>query len=148
MGGKLTLNLVVSNALEAMSFYEAVFEAQRGDVFDFPGKTGEKEANIIVGNVALRLIDENAAYNCHPPQKGEVDSIWLQMVVEDLDAVLKRAVEHGAVVGQEASELMGTRHAEITDPFGYTWTINQIVREVSFEERYRFYVELQEGTAE
>lgn len=141
MGSKLTLNLVVANAMEAMEFYERVFDARRGEVFHFPDKKGVNEANIIVGDVELRLIDENESYNCYPPKKGEVDSIWLQMIVDDTEAVLKRAIENGAVVGQEVSEFMGTKYAEITDPFGYTWTINQIIREVSYEERYQFYVE-------
>lgn len=99
MASKLTLNLVVENAMEAMEFYEKVFDAKRGDVFHFPGKKGVNEANIIVGNVELRLIDENASYNCYPPKKGEIDSIWLQMIVDDAEAVLKRAVENGAVAG-------------------------------------------------
>lgn len=144
MSNKLTLNMVVANAMEAMTFYERVFDAKRGDVFHFPDKKGVNEADIIVGNVELRLIDENASYNCYPPQKDEIDSIWLQMIVDDVEAVLKRAIESGAVVGQEVSEFMGTKYAEITDPFGYTWTINQVIREVSYEERYRFYVEQHE----
>lgn len=144
MGNQLTLNMVVANAMEAMAFYERVFDAKRGDVFHFPDKKGVNEANIIVGNVELRLIDENASYNCYPPKKGEIDSIWLQMIVNDVEVVLKRAIENGAVVGQEVSEFMGIKYAEITDPFGYTWTINQIIREVSYEERYQFYVEQHE----
>lgn len=145
MGSKLTLNMVVVNAMKAMKFYEKVFDAKRGDVFHFPDKKGVNEANVIVGDVELRLIDENASYSCYPPKKGEIDSIWLQLIVDDTEAVLKRAVENGAVVGQEVSEFMGTKYAEITDPFGYTWTINQIVREISYEERYQFYVEQQEN---
>lgn len=145
MGSKLTLNMVVVNAMEAMEFYEKVFDAKRGDVFHFPDKKGVNEANVIVGDVELRLIDENASYSCYPPKKGEIDSIWLQLIVDDTEAVLKRAVEYGADVGQEVSEFMGTKYSEITDPFGYTWTINQIVREISYEERYQFYVEQQEN---
>lgn len=148
MNNKLTLNMVVADAMEAMEFYEKVFDVKRGDVFHFPDKKGENEANITVGNVELRLIDENASYSCYPPKKGEVDSIWLQIIVADTDAVLKKAVENGAVVGQEPSEFMGTRYAEITDPYGYTWTINQIIREISYEERYQFYVENQESKEE
>lgn len=144
MKNKLTLNMVVANAMEAMAFYEKVFDAKRGDVFHFPDKEGLNETNVIVGDVELRLIDENTSYSCHPPKKDEVDSIWLQIIVDDTEAVLKRAIENGAVVGQEASEFMGTKYAEITDPFGYTWTINQIIREVSYEERYQFYEEQHE----
>lgn len=141
MGSKLTLNMVVADAMKAMEFYENVFDAKRGDVFHFPGKEGLNEVNLIVRNVELRLIDENASFNCYPPKKDEVDSIWLQMIVDDTEAVLKKAIENGASIGQEVSEFMGTKHAEITDPFGYTWTINQIIREVSYEERYQFYME-------
>jgi PhnB protein len=142
----LTLNLVVSDAMEAMEFYEKVFGAIRGEVYQFPGKTGENEANVIVGGVKLRLLDENAAYDCHPPKKEETESIWLQIVVENTDATLEKAVANGAAVGQEPSEFMGTRHAQITDPFGYTWTINQTLQEISFEERYRMYEEMQSQT--
>lgn len=143
MGSKLTLNMVVANAIEAMEFYERVFDAKRGEVFHFPDKKGENAANIMVGNVELRLIDENASYDCYPPKKGEISSIWLQMIVDDTEAVLKRAVENGAVIVQDVSEFMGTKNAEITDPFGYTWTINRIIQEVSYEERYKFYAEQQ-----
>lgn len=148
MDSKLTLNMVVPDAMEAMAFYEKVFDAKRGDIFHFPDKKGANEANVTVGSVALRLIDENAAYRCYPPKEGEVDSIWLQIIVDDTQAVLKRAVENGAVVGQETSEFMGTKYAEITDPFGYIWTINQIIREVSYEERRQFYTEQLENPAE
>lgn len=136
---KLTLNLVVSDAIKAMEFYEKVFDAAKGEVYHFPNRPGSNEANVIVGNVCLRLIDENDAYSCHPPKKDEVDSIWLQIEVENTDATLEKASENGAVIGQEPSEFMGVRHAEIIDPFGYTWTINQILQEITFEERYRFY---------
>ena len=92
------------------------FDAKRGDVFHFPDRKGENETNIIVGNVELRLMDENASYDCYPPKKGEVDSIWLQMIVDDMEAVLKRAVENGAVIGQEVSEFMGTSRRGVLLP--------------------------------
>jgi uncharacterized glyoxalase superfamily protein PhnB len=135
----LTINLVVADAIAAMEFYETVFDAVRGDIYHFPKRTGENEANVTIGGVNLRLIDENNDYDCHPPKKDETDSIWLQIVVANTDDTLAKAVANGAVLGQEPSEFMGTRHAEITDPFGYTWTINQTLHEVSFAERYQFY---------
>lgn len=141
MRDKLTLNIVVSNAILALEFYEKVFNGTRGEVYHFTNRTGENEANVTIGNVAIRLIDENSDYGCHPPETGKTDSIWLQIIVDDTDATLKKAMANGAAVSQKPSEFMGTRYAEITDPFGYTWTINQILREVSFEERYIFYEE-------
>ncbi len=136
---KLTLNMVVSSAMTAMEFYEKVFDGVRGDVFHFPDRMGVDEANIMVGGLDLRLMDENKDYDCYPPKKGEPDSIWLQLEVGNLDATLEKAKANGADIIQEPAEFMGVKHAIIMDPFGYTWTINQVIREISFEEQYRFY---------
>jgi PhnB protein len=125
-----------------MDFYKKVFDTKEGEIYQFPGKTGENETNITVGNVNLRLIDENSGYSCFPPHKGEVDSIWLQIIVDDLESTLQKAEDNGVVVEQESSEFMGTKNVEI---FGYTWTINQIVRKVTFEERYKIYEETIKG---
>lgn len=139
---KLTLNMVVSDAIKATEFYESVFNGIRGDVYHFPDRENSNEANITIGNVCLRLIDENKDYDCYPPKEDEINSIWLQIEVEDTDLTLEKAKLHGAIVGSEPSEFMGVRHAEITDPFGYIWTINQILKEISFEDRYRIYEEI------
>lgn len=139
MSKKLTFNLVVADAVAALGFYEKVFDGVRGEVFEFTGVKGNNEANVDVGGVSLRLIDENLAYECFPPKQGEVDSIWLQLVVDDVEATLEKAKEHGATVEQEIDEFMGTRHAQITDPFNYVWTINQIMEEISYQERFDIY---------
>ena len=141
---KLTINLVVSNALNAMEYYERVFDASRGDIYQFENRIGENETNIIVGGVSLRLVDENSNYECFPPKAGEVDSLWLQIVVEDIEKVLEKALHHGGTLIQEVSEFLGVRNAILLDPFGYTWTINQILYEVSYEERLEYFKKLQE----
>lgn len=136
---KVVLNMVVDNALAAVSFYEKVFEAKKGDIYAFPDRQGENEANIIIGDIALRLMDANAKYDCCPPKKNETDSIWLQISVANADTTLEKAVANGSKMLQEVSEFMGVRNAIILDPFGYTWTINQTIKDISFEERYAIY---------
>lgn len=143
MAKSLTFSMVVSDALAAMAFYETVFDAQRGDVYDFPKRKHENEANVIIAGMPLRLIDANESYSCTPPAVGEVDSVWLQIVVEDVEATLQKAVDSGAQITMDLSEFLGTRHAQILDPFGYTWTINQVLHEVPFEERYKTYLQMQ-----
>lgn len=139
MKSLLTLNLVVSDAIEALSFYEKVFNGVVGDVYYFPEAKGNNEANIQVGQVHLRAIDENSAYECFGPKLGEVDAMWLQMEVADVEATLKLALDNGASMTQEMSEFMGTKHVEITDPYGYVWTINQVINKITYEERYEIY---------
>lgn len=145
---RLTLNLVVSNALMALAFYEEVLDAKRGDVFDFSNRQQENEVTVFVGNVALRLIDANPLYDCVPPKEGETDSIWLQLLVDDVEATLARAERLGASAIQAPSEWMGMYHAQFTDPFGYTWTINQQLKEISFQDRYEAYLKFQEEKAD
>lgn len=135
----LTLNLVVSNALDAMQYYEAVFGGKRLEVYEFPGTTGYNEANLEVGGVKLRLIDANPEFECYPPKEDEVDSIWLQMMVDDVEETLNKAIDLSGTLIQEVQEFMGTENGQFKDPFGYTWTVNKVVREVSFQERYDFY---------
>jgi uncharacterized glyoxalase superfamily protein PhnB len=74
MSNELTLNMVVFDAIKAMDFYEKVFDAKKGEIYQFPGRTGVNEANVTVGNVNLRLIDENSGYSCFPPIRER----WIQ----------------------------------------------------------------------
>lgn len=143
---RLSLNLVVADALKALQFYERVLDATRGDIYAFFNHSQENEVNLIVGNVALRLIDANSIYDCFSPKMGQADSFWLQLMVEDVDLILARAERHGATEIQTASEFMGVRHAQFTDPFGYTWTIHQVLKEISFQERYDAFAKLQQKT--
>lgn len=145
MKNQLTFNLVVPNAIKACQFYQKVFDGVPGEIYEFPEKQGLNEANIIVGGVRLRLMDENVTFDCYSPKKDQIGSIWLQIVVEDVEHTLNLCKEFGATITQEINEFMGTKHAEIQDPFGYTWTINQVIEEVSFEERYQFYQEFHEN---
>lgn len=145
MSNLLTFNLVVSDAIEAMNCYKDVFEGVTGDVYEFPDQEAANEANIQVGSVNLRLIDENPMFDCYPPKAGEIDSIWLQIVVDDVEAVLEKAKKYSVTVNQEINEFMGTKNCGIIDPYGYTWTINQILHEISFEERYAIYHESYEN---
>lgn len=147
MSSLLTVNIVVQDALAAAKFYQKVFEGELGDVYEFPERQGENEANIQVGSVKLRLIDANPSYDCHPPRTDETDSLWFQLNLADVQKVRDLAVEAGAEIVQEIDEFMGTRHFQLLDPFGYTWTINQVIKEYSFAERYAAYQALQEEFA-
>ena len=142
----LSLNLVGADALTALQFYEHVLDATRGDIYAFPKQSQENEVNLIVGNVALRLIDANPMYDCILPQIGQADSFWLQLMVEDVDQTLARAKHLGATAIQAPSDFMGVRHAQFTDPFGFTWTIQHVLKEISFQERYEASAKLQKKT--
>lgn len=71
----LTFNLVVGNAVGALTYLEEVFGGKRLEVYEFSEVSGYNEANIEGGGVTSRLIDANPEFECYPPNKNEVDSI-------------------------------------------------------------------------
>ena len=53
------------------------------------------------------------------------------MYVEDVDAVVKQAVDAGATVTMEvADQFWGDRFGTVTDPFGHLWSIATHVEDV------------------
>jgi PhnB protein len=57
------------------------------------------------------------------------------MYVEDVDAVVKKAVDAGASVTLEvADQFWGDRFGSVSDPFGHTWSIATHVEDVPPEE--------------
>jgi uncharacterized glyoxalase superfamily protein PhnB len=57
------------------------------------------------------------------------------MYVEDVDAVVKRAVDAGATVTMEvADQFWGDRFGTVTDPFGHVWSIATHVEDLTPEE--------------
>jgi PhnB protein len=67
--------------------------------------------------------------------------------VEDVDAVVARAVQLGATL-QRAPEnqFYGDRDAYIVDPFGHGWTVASHVEDVGPEEMMRRMAEMQGET--
>ena len=57
------------------------------------------------------------------------------MYVEDVDAVVQRAVDKGATLTMEvADQFWGDRFGVVTDPFGHVWSIATHVEDVPEEE--------------
>jgi PhnB protein len=57
------------------------------------------------------------------------------MYVEDVDEVVKQAVDAGATVTMEvADQFWGDRFGSVADPFGHTWSVATHVEDLSPEE--------------
>jgi PhnB protein len=58
-------------------------------------------------------------------------SVSVFMYVEEVDAVVKQAVDAGATITMEvADQFWGDRFGTITDPFGHVWSIATNVDDV------------------
>ena len=70
-----------------------------------------------------------------PPKElgGTTASVF--MYVEDVDAVVQKAVKAGATTTMEvADQFWGDRFGSIKDPFGHSWSIATHVEDVPPEE--------------
>lgn len=125
--------LAFHGADAAIKWYVNVFGAKEKMRMDNPDKT-VAHAEIAIGGDVIMLAEENLQYNTSPETlKG--NSVNLFIYVPDVDGVIKKAVDNGAVLIMEPQDqFYGDRSGRIEDPFGYRWIISTHVRDVSEEE--------------
>ena len=130
----VTPYLAVDDAAAAIEYYKRVFGAKERVRMEAPGgKIGHAELEL--GDSLVMLSDSFPQSTTRPPKElgGTSGSVFLY--VEDVDAVVKRAVESGATVTMEvADQFWGDRFGTITDPFGHVWSIATHVEDVPPEE--------------
>jgi PhnB protein len=126
--------LAVEDAARAIEYYTKAFGAEEVVRMDAPdGKIGHAE--LAIGDSRIMLSDPFPGSSTRPPKELGGTSASVFMYVEDVDAVVKRAVDQGASVTMEVAEqFWGDRFGTITDPFGHVWSIATHVEDVPPEE--------------
>jgi PhnB protein len=130
----LTPYLAVDDAAQAIDFYKRAFGAKERVRMDAPGnKVGHAELEI--GDALLMLSDPFPQASTRPPGELGGTSVSVFMYVEDVDAVVKQAVDAGATVTMEVEDqFWGDRFGSVTDPFGHLWSVATHVEDVAPEE--------------
>jgi PhnB protein len=136
---RVTPCLTVRGGANALEYYAAVFGATERMRYPGPGGT-IAHAEIQIGDSVIIVEDENPQRGTKAPPPGGLDGApaYLFIYVEDVDAVVAKAVELGATL-QRAPEdqFYGDRDGHIVDPFGHGWTIASHVEDVAPEEMMR-----------
>jgi PhnB protein len=130
----VTPYLAVDDAAAAIEYYKKAFGAKERFRMDAPGgKIGHAELEI--GDSLVMLSDPFPQGSTKPPKELGGTSVSIFMYVEDVDAVVKRAVDAGATVTMEvADQFWGDRFGSVQDPFGHLWSIATHVEDVPPEE--------------
>jgi len=126
--------LAVDDAARAIEYYARAFGAKEVVRMDGPGGT-IAHAELEVGDSRIMLSDPFPQASTQPPKElgGTTASVF--MYVEDVDAVVKQAVDAGATVTMEvADQFWGDRFGTVTDPFGHVWSIATHVEDVPPDE--------------
>lgn len=135
------IDFVVTDSLKALELYEKIFEIERVEVTNFP--KGQNEAVFTLHGVRFHMLDENPPFGLTAPNPDKPNSMWFNITVSDINETFSKAISLGCTEMQTVTELAeyGVSNAIISDTFGYIWMLNQIHREVSFEERTRLWEE-------
>jgi PhnB protein len=130
----VTPYLAVDDAAEAIEYYKKAFGATERVRMGAPdGRIGHAELEI--GDSLVMLSDPFPQATTRSPKElgGTTASIF--MYVEDVDAVVKQAVDTGATITMEvADQFWGDRFGSVQDPFGHLWSIATHVEDVPPEE--------------
>jgi PhnB protein len=129
--------IVVRGAAKAITFYTEVFGARELFRLTEPsGKIGHAELTIAASK--LLIADEYPDFGALSPVAVGGTPVALHLYVEDVDAVVERALSAGATLLRPVKdEFFGDRAGMLTDPFGHRWHLATRKEEVSPEEMQR-----------
>ena len=115
--------LYIKNGTTDISFYEKAFGAiEQLKFINDDGSIHVAEFSIDGAIFHLHEETENATH--FNPEKHNGTTVLIGLFVPDVDAVMDKAIQAGAVVVSPAQSYdYGYRQGEIKDPFGHTWLI-------------------------
>jgi PhnB protein len=130
----VTPYLHVDDAEQAIDFYKKAFGAKERMRMEAPdGRVAHAE--IEIGDSLVMLSDPFPQSSVRTPKELGGTTAGVFLYLEDVDAVVKRAVDAGATVTMEvADQFWGDRFGSVTDPFGHSWSIATHVEDVPPEE--------------
>lgn len=129
----ITPYMIVDNAAKAIEFYKQAFGASEIMRANHEGKVAHAELKF--GDSIVMLADENTEKGCFSPKSTKGSPVSLLIYIEDVDAIVKRAVAAGAKLTRPVETMFyGDRTGTVMDPFGHQWTISTHVEDVSEEE--------------
>jgi PhnB protein len=115
--------LSVEGASDASAFYQRAFGAR--EITRLPAEDGQRlmHCHLEINGGSLMLSDSFPEHgHAHQPSH----SFTMTLVVGDIDAWWKRAVDAGAVVTMPLQVMFwGDRYGQLRDPFGVCWAMNQ-----------------------
>jgi PhnB protein len=130
--------LVMREAERAIAFYRDVFGAR--EVWRVMHYHRIGHAVLRIGRSEIVVLDEFPEAGIVGPDSATIAPTVPRLMIEidDVDAVVERAVAAGATVLRGAEDQWwGVRSGVILDPFGYRWSIHSVVEAISEAEIQR-----------
>jgi uncharacterized glyoxalase superfamily protein PhnB len=133
----LTPSLVVSNAKEALAYYEKAFDAKVLSCKLGPDGQRVIHSEVQVGNSRFMVCDEFPEMGAFGPRDGRTP-VALFLYVEDGDRVFNQAVAAGArALMPMMDAFWGDRYGQLKDPYGHDWSVATRKEDLTDEEIQR-----------
>jgi PhnB protein len=130
----VTPALALDDAAAAIEFYKQAFGAT--ERMRMPAPDGRiAHAELEIGDSLVMVSDTFEQSTVRSPKElgGTTSSVFLY--VEDVDAVVQRAVDAGATVTMAVENMFwGDRFGSLSDPFGHHWSLATHVEDLTEEE--------------
>jgi PhnB protein len=133
----VTPYLIVDGAASAIEFYTKAFGAI--ELFRIAGPDGKiGHAEVLIDDSHVMLADEHPEMGARGPRSIGGSPVSLLLYVEDVDAVINKAVSLGAkLIRPVADQFYGDRTGGLEDPFGHNWHVATHKEDVTPEEMQR-----------
>jgi PhnB protein len=130
----VTPYLCIKGAADAIEFYKKAFGATEVMRLAQPdGRIGHAELQL--GDSRVMLADEFPDMNFRGPHSIGGTAVHLHLYVEDVDAVVGRAVGVGAkVLRPVQDQFYGDRSGSVADPYGHVWHVATHKEDLSMDE--------------
>jgi PhnB protein len=117
--------LSVSSGITDIEFYKNAFSAEQQWRINNPDGTVHVAA-LLINGVQFRLHEEGS--RTPSPDKAKGTTVTIGLVVDDVHAVVAKAISAGAVLVSPVQDYeYGYRQGEIRDPFGHCWLIEKLL---------------------
>ena len=109
------------------SFYEKAFNAV--ELRRFTNEDGSIHvAELSIHGAIFQIHEEKLSAGRLSPEGISGTTVLVGLFVPDVDTVIAQALEAGATLVTPAQDYdYGYRQAEVKDPFGHTWMIEQVI---------------------
>jgi PhnB protein len=130
-------SLACDDAAGAIEFYKRAFGANERMRMDGPDGT-IAHAELEIGGSIMMVADPFPQATAKPPRELGGTTVGVFMYVEDVDAMVERAVDAGATVTMPVDDMFwGDRYGKLTDPFGHEWELATHTEDLTPEEMER-----------
>jgi PhnB protein len=120
--GGIVPYLQVDGAMKAADFYKRAFGAELATAHPPDDKGRTMHVHLYINGSSIMLGD---AYPEHGHALEQPKGFNLTLMVKDIDAAFKRAIEAGAESVMPPQDMFwGDRYGQLRDPFGVLWAIN------------------------